>query len=181
MAKNDVRLGRFISYVLRHHPEKIHLHMDHHGWVHTDELIRQMNQYGYVIDQQTLDRIVATNNKHRYSYNADHTLIRANQGHSIPVDVEMPECVPPDVLYHGTGVKSVSAILKEGIRPMGRLYVHLSPDQKTAEMVGRRHGEAAIFAVDTRRMHEDGVVFYLSANHVWQTEYVAPQYLKRIM
>lgn len=181
MSKNrDVSIGRFLSLVLRHHPEKIGLHMDEHGWVSTDELIKQMNDNGHPLDQETLDRIVATNNKHRYSYNEDHTLIRANQGHSIPVDVEMPERIPPDVLYHGTAVKSVDPILKEGLKPMGRLYVHLSWDIETAIQVGKRHGQAAVFEVDAKAMASDGFVFYLSANNIWQTKSVPVTYLHRI-
>ena len=105
----------------------------------------------------------------RYAFNGNHTKIRANQGHSVPVDVELSETVPPDLLWHGTGEKSVPGILAEGLLPMGRLYVHLSVDRETAEKVGARHGRPVLFRVDCRSMREAGYRFYCSANGVWLT------------
>ena len=127
-----------------------------------------------------LEEIVSTDNKQRYSFNEDKTLIRANQGHSIPVDVELEEVTPPDILYHGTGEKFVSSINKLGLIPKSRLYVHLSKDIDTAKNVGKRHGNPIIYSVDCKKMIADGYKFYLSVNGVWLTKEVPIKYLKPI-
>ena len=124
-----------------------------------------------------LQKIVAEDSKQRCSFNEDGTLIRANQGHSIPVDVELPEATPPTVLYHGTATRFVESICSAGLQPRSRLYVHLSADVETAEIVGKRHGKPAIFTVDAAQMAADGCTFYLSRNGVWLTKAVPPQYL----
>ncbi len=134
--------SKFISLILRHKPEVIGISLDEHGWGPVEALIK-----GVGIDFATLEEIVRTDEKGRYSFNEDRTLIRANQGHSIDVDVELPERVPPEVLYHGTGEKYVSSIDREGLIPKSRLYVHLSSDTDTAEKVGRRHGRPVIYTV----------------------------------
>ena len=126
-----------------------------------------------------MEEIVWTDEKQRYSFNDDKTLIRANQGHSIPVDVELPEMTPPDVLWHGTGECFLSSIQEQGILRMGRLYVHLSLDEATAEQVGRRHGKPVLLRVDAGRMYEDGYVFYYSVNGVWLTEKVPVGYFTK--
>ena len=127
-----------------------------------------------------LEEIVRTDNKQRYSFNEDKTLIRANQGHSIPVDVELTKAVPPDILYHGTGEKYVSSIDKEGLLPKSRLYVHLSKDEDTAVNVGKRHGKPVIYKVDARKMQEDGFEFFLSVNGVWLTNEVPVKYIFKL-
>ena len=126
-----------------------------------------------------LEEIVRTDEKQRYSFNGDHTLIRANQGHSIPVDVELEEKIPPDILFHGTGEKYVSSIDARGLIPKSRLYVHLSSDKDTARKVGSRHGRPVIYKIDCRWMTEAGYLFYESANHVWLTKNVPVRYLKK--
>ena len=126
-----------------------------------------------------LEEIVRTDNKQRYSFNEDKTLIRANQGHSIPVDVELKKAVPPDILYHGTGEKYVSSIDKEGLLPKSRLYVHLSKDIETAENVGRRRGKEIVYRVKSGQMYWDGYKFYLSENGVWLTKEVPIKYLEQ--
>ena len=131
------------------------------------------------MDMELLEDIVRTDAKGRYSFNEDRTLIRANQGHSIPVDVELTETAPPQVLYHGTASRFEQAILEQGLKPMSRLYVHLSGDAKTALTVGRRHGKPVVFEVDSGRMSRDGEHFYISQNGVWLTKRVKPEYLKR--
>ena len=172
------RTGKFISYILRHHPEEIGITLDEHGWADVNALIEGINKTRqYHLTRNMLDEIVRTNNKKRYSYNEDHSLIRANQGHSIPVDVELEEKSPPEVLYHGTGEKYVPSIDKEGLLPKSRLYVHLSSDPETARMVGSRHGRPVIYRVNSRQMAEDGYIFYLSVNQVWLTKTVPVQYL----
>ncbi len=173
------RLSVFISLVLRHKPEAAYIELDPHGWADVEQLIRGVNQTGRKMDRQDLEEIVATSNKQRYSFNADKTKIRANQGHSIAVDVELKEQTPPEVLYHGTARHLLEAILREGLRPMTRLYVHLSADAQTAVNVGSRHGEPVVLTIDTRKMSEDGIPFFLSENGVWLTKAVPAAYIRR--
>jgi len=171
-------IGKHLAYLLRHHPEDAGLNMDEHGWVSVDDLIAGVNEYSpYYLDYGILDEIVATDSKQRYSYSDDKEYIRANQGHSINVDVELDEAEPPDVLWHGTATQFVDAIKQEGLNPQSRLYVHLSDDLDTAIAVGQRHGRPFVFEVDSRAMHEDGYTFFLSRNGVWLTEEVPPEYL----
>ena len=178
---NLTQISKFLSLILRHKPETIGIALDEHGWAEVSELIEGVNATGqYQLDQEVLEEIVRTDNKQRYSLNEDHTLIRANQGHSIPVDVELERAVPPEVLYHGTGEKFVESILRQGLLPKSRLYVHLSGDVETARKVGARHGRPVIFQVDCARMNADGYEFYLSKNRVWLTKAVPVEYLKRM-
>ena len=177
-SANDVKLGRFLSLVLRHEPGAAGITLDDNGWADVEELLAGVRRTGRQIDMDTLERIVRENNKQRYSFNEDHTKIRANQGHSIQVDVELKEAKPPQYLFHGTASRFLPAIRREGIRKMGRQYVHLSGDFQTALAVGRRHGAPVVITVDAAAMVRDGVTFYLSANGVWQCEYVPPEYFK---
>ena len=130
--------------------------------------------------ENLLEEIVRTDEKQRYSFNDDHTLIRANQGHSIPVDVELEEKKPPDTLWHGTGEKYVPSIDVQGLIPKSRLYVHLSSDIETARKVGGRHGKPVIYEINCRRMTDDGYHFFHSANHVWLTKEVPVKYLEKL-
>ena len=174
------RLSKFISMILRHKPEAIGITLDEHGWADVDELIKGINETGEEIEfsKDTLETIVKTDKKQRYSFSQDKTLIRANQGHSIPVDVELEKKEPPKVLYHGTGVKSVKAIQEQGLLPMERLYVHLSIDVKTATNVGKRHDTPVIFQVNAEQMQKDGYDFFQSVNGVWLTKEVPAKYLE---
>jgi len=173
--------SKFISLILRHKPEVIGITLDEHGWADVQEMIRGINASGgHSLDMERLEEIVRTDEKQRYSFNEDHTLIRANQGHSIPVDVELKETVPPAILYHGTGEKYVSSIDKEGLIPKSRLYVHLSSDAETARKVGSRHGRPVIYTIDCKAMAADGYKFFLSANHVWLTKEVPVRYLSKL-
>ena len=172
--------GKFISLVLRHKPDVIGLTLDEHGWADVQKLIAGINQSGdHVLDMEILEEIVRSDEKQRYSFNDDHTLIRANQGHSIPVDVELEEKTPPDILWHGTGEKYVVSIDAQGLIPKSRLYVHLSSDRETARKVGSRHGRPVIYDIDCRQMAADGYRFFESANHVWLTKEVPVRYLKK--
>ena len=173
---NDIKLGRFLSLVLRHRPSAAGITLDAHGWADVGELLSGVRRTGRQIDMDTLERIVRENNKRRYSFNEDHTKIRANQGHSIPVDIELREEKPPRRLYHGTAERFLPSIRREGIRKMGRQYVHLSADVQTAVEVGRRRGTPAVIVIDAEAMARDGAVFYLSENGVWLCEHVAPEY-----
>ena len=170
--------SKLIALALRHKPDAIGISLDAHGWAEVPALIDGVNaQDGFRLTPELLEEIVRTDEKQRYAFNDDHTRIRANQGHSIPVDVEPERRTPPDVLYHGTGEKYAAAIEREGLLPKSRLYVHLSADVDTARTVGSRHGRPVIFRVDCRKMAEDGYSFYVSANHVWLTERVPAKYL----
>lgn len=166
--------SKFLSLILRHKPQQIGIELDEHGWADVEELIRRVKN----LDMATLEQIVATDEKQRYSFSADKKLIRANQGHSIPVDVELAELEPPEVLYHGTAEKFGTSINAQGLLKMSRLYVHLSRDVETAEKVGRRHGKPKIFLVESLRMFNDGYKFFRSVNGVWLTEHVPAKYLK---
>ena len=171
--------SKYISLILRHRPEVIGITLDEHGWADVSELIEGVSKT-HPLNMEILEEIVRTDEKQRYSFNEDKTMIRANQGHSIPVDVEIKETEPPEVLYHGTGEKYTDSIAKQGLLPKSRLYVHLSKDKETAETVGRRHGKPVVFVVMAGEMHRDGYPFYLSVNGVWLTKEVPVKYLHRI-
>ncbi len=176
---NHTKTSRYISLILRHQPEVIGITLDEHGWADVNALIEGVNRT-HPLNREILEEIVRTDEKQRYSFNEDHTRIRANQGHSISVDVELKVCEPPEILYHGTGEKYVSSILKEGLIPKSRLYVHLSKDEATAKQVGSRHGTPAVFAVEAGEMHRRGHVFFLSENGVWLVKHVPASYLHRL-
>lgn len=163
--------SRLLSLVLRHHPDKLDLHMDKFGWVNVSDLVEKS---GITIDE--LKSIVEQNDKKRFAFSDDGTRIRASQGHSVDVDLGLKAYIPPFVLYHGTGMKSAQTILKEGIKRMRRNYVHLSEDEKTAIAVGSRHGTPVVITIQASRMYADGIKFFYSANGVWLTDYVDPKY-----
>ena len=169
----------FISLILRHKPDVIGISLDEHGWANVQELINGINKTGkYSIDMPMLEEIVRTDNKQRYSFNEDRSKIRANQGHSINVDVELKAAVPPEILYHGTGEKYVDSINAEGLKPKSRLYVHLSKDVETAVTVGSRHGKSIVYTVASGEMYRQGYTFYLSENGVWLTKNVPVDFMK---
>lgn len=174
--KNLDKLSKFISLVLRHKPDAAGITLDEHGWANVDELLTGVNHSGRIIDMEILEEIVKTDSKQRYSFNQDKTLIRANQGHSVLVDVELKEQEPPEFLYHGTAARFLKSIEAEGLKPMSRLYVHLSNDVGTAITVGKRHGEAVLLKVYSRDMYKNGEKFYLSENGVWLAKKVDPRY-----
>jgi putative RNA 2'-phosphotransferase len=177
-TKQLTSISKFISLVLRHKPEAIGLTLDPFGWAGTTELIDKMNSNGKAITFQILEYVVATNSKKRFAFNNDKTKIRASQGHSLEVDLQLQPVKPPVQLFHGTSVQSVSSILKTGLERRGRQHIHLSPDKETAMSVGRRHGTPAVLLVDAAKMEEDGFAFYLSENKVWLTESVPAKYLR---
>ena len=174
---NDV--SKYIALILRHKPETIGISLDEHGWANVEELINGINKT-YPLDMEGLEEIVRTDEKQRYSFNEDKTLIRANQGHSIPVDVELEELVPPEILYHGTGEKYSASIEEQGLISKSRLYVHLTADHDTAVKVGKRHGKPVVYEVAAGSMHQDGYRFYRSVNGVWLTKAVPRKYLSII-
>lgn len=170
--------SKFLSLILRHKPEIVGIRLDEHGWANVGELIAGISKTRK-FDMDMLEEIVRTDNKQRYSFNENKTLIRANQGHSIPVDVELDKAVPPEFLWHGTGEKYTSSIDKIGLIPKSRLYVHLSKDTDTAVTVGKRHGKPVVYKVLSGKMYEDGYTFYLSKNGVWLTKEVPLKYLEK--
>ncbi len=171
--------GRFIALVLRHKPEAAGISLDKHGWANVNELLDGINKNGRSMTFDDLKAIVKNDNKQRFSLNGDYSLIRANQGHSVAVDVELRKAAPPDMLWHGTGEKYVASIDESGLIPKSRLYVHLSCDIDTAEKVGARHGKPVVYKVHSGRMYDDGYKFYLSVNNVWLTEKVPVEYLEK--
>lgn len=177
MANNST--SNFISLILRHKPEVIEITLDEHGWVNVDELLAGVSRT-HPLDMAGLEEIVRTDDKQRYSFNEDKTKIRANQGHSVPVDVELEAMTPPELLYHGTGEKYVASIDAQGLIPKTRLYVHLSGDYGTAGKVGARHGKPRIYQVQSGRVAADGYTFYRSVNGVWLTKTVPSKYLTRM-
>ena len=176
MAKND-KVSKFLSLVLRHQPESIGLELDEEGWADVSELLRQLGKHGKAVGIDQLREVVATNEKKRFAFDESGTRIRASQGHSIKVDLKLEPATPPDVLWHGTATRFLKSILKEGLTSQSRQHVHLSGDQATAAKVGARHGKLVILSVDARTMTEAGHHFYQSANGVWLTDVVPPQYL----
>lgn len=174
---NDVRLSKFLSRVLRHAPSSVGVVLDPAGWVSVDELLAALDRHGHSIDRQHLERVVATSDKQRFALDPLTGRIRANQGHSIAVDLRLPAAVPPDRLFHGTPTRDLDSIAARGLVPGSRHAVHLSADEPTAHRVGARRGEHVVLGVDARRMHGDGHVFTVSANGVWLVESVPPRYL----
>lgn len=177
MSKKD-NLSVFISLILRHKPETIGIKLDNYGYADVNELIGNINSTGRNINMEILEQIVKEDNKQRYSFNEDRSKIRANQGHSIKVNVELKKLRPPKCLYHGTTIRFLDNIKKEGIIRKNRLYVHLSNDIDTAIKVGKRHGIPIVLKVNTEKMYEDGYKFYLSENNVWLCEHIPFKYVK---
>lgn len=171
--------SKLISLILRHRPETIGIELDEHGWARVDELIAGIARTR-PMTMDMLEEIVRTDSKQRYAFNEDRTKIRANQGHSVPVDVELERVEPPILLYHGTGEKYTASIDKSGLLPKSRLYVHLSADVDTAVSVGKRHGKPVVYTVQAGAMAWDGHAFYRSANGVWLTKGVPARYLQKM-
>ena len=175
-----VKISKYLSKHLRHQPERIGIKLAPGGWVAIDELLAACKKHSFPINRIELNEVVASNDKKRFSFDSTSTLIRANQGHSVEVDLQLEPAIPLDVLYHGTGHGAVEAILREGLCRMSRHHVHLSRDTTTAQKVGARHGRPVVFAVDSAAMHEAGYTFYCSENGVWLVDHVPPEYLQQI-
>jgi putative RNA 2'-phosphotransferase len=175
-----VRTSRFLSKHLRHQPERLGLTLQTGGWVRVDDLLAACARHNVRISREDLDEVVARNDKKRFAFDATGTLIRANQGHSVEIDLQLEPVEPPEVLYHGTGHGSADSIAQQGLRRMSRHHVLLSPDAETARRVGARHGRPVIFSVDAAAMHRTGHLFYRSENGVWLVDHVPPEYLQRL-
>ncbi|MER7431015.1 RNA 2'-phosphotransferase [Nonomuraea rubra] len=171
-----IRVSKYLARHLRHDPQRIGLALDPAGWVEVEELLRAAAAHGFPITPEELRVVVAGNDKRRYTIESGR--IRASQGHSVPVDLGLTAIEPPEVLYHGTVGRFLAAIRQEGLRPMGRHHVHLSPDRETATRVGARRGVPVVLVVASGVMHADGHAFLRSANGVWLVDHVPPGYLR---
>lgn len=171
---------RFLSLILRHKPEEANIELDENGWTDVKYLIKRLDSMGYEIDMEILEEIVETNNKKRFAFNDKKTKIRASQGHSVNVDLQLKPQTPPDELYHGTVGKALSGIFKEGLKKVSRHAVHLSHETETATNVGSRRGSAIILKIDSKQMHLDGIKFYKSANGVWLVDEVPSKYITKL-
>lgn len=173
-----VKISKYLSKHLRHQPERIGIKLAPGGWVAVDKLLAACAKNQFPLSRDEVNEVVATSDKQRFSFDSTRTLIRANQGHSIEVDLQLESVVPPDVLYHGTGHKAVESILQTGLNKMLRHHVHLSADIFTAKTVGARHGKPVVFAVDAAAMQRASYTFYCSENGVWLVDCMPPQYLQ---
>ncbi|WP_309387383.1 RNA 2'-phosphotransferase [Cerasicoccus frondis] len=178
MNDNFKKDSKYLSLILRHEPEKIGLKLDPQGWAEVDVLLDLLSRKGRRISRARLQAIVDTNDKKRFAFSEDGLRIRANQGHSVEVDLALEPTSPPAVLYHGTATRFEASIREQGLIKQSRQHVHLSDDLETAMKVGLRHGKPLILTVNTAAMLRDGHVFYLSQNGVWLTDSVAVQYLR---
>jgi putative RNA 2'-phosphotransferase len=179
LNNTQIKISKFLSLVLRHSPATIHLNMDKNGWVSIQELIDHANTYKKMyLTTDIIKLVVAANDKQRFKISDDGKSIRANQGHSIPVDLELETKTPPDILYHGTAGRFIDSIMRDGLRPMTRQYVHFSLNEETALKVGKRHGNPVVLYIDAKKMHEEGYKFYLSENKVWLVDKVPRKYIK---
>ncbi|MFG2822159.1 RNA 2'-phosphotransferase [Kitasatospora sp. NPDC048365] len=176
--KRTVRASKNLSRILRHDPGSVGLALDAAGWVGVDDLLAALARQGRPLTRAQLDHVVETNNKRRFAFSEDGRSIRASQGHTVEVDLGLPATTPPGVLYHGTTTRYLDAILHEGLRPMSRQDVHLSADTETAVRVGSRHGRPVVLIVDAAAMAAAGHEFRVSANGVWLTDAVPPEYLR---
>ncbi len=175
--KKLIKISKFLSLVLRHKPETIGLSLDQGGWAQVDELLAVANRAGVSLDKELLQQVVEQNDKQRFAFNQDHLRIRANQGHSIPVVLDLESLLPPELLFHGTATRFITSIKRQGLIPKGRRHVHLSPDELTAVNVGQRHGKSIVLTIQASLMYEHGFQFYRSANGVWLTEKVPVEYI----
>lgn len=180
MPRDMKTISKFLSKHLRHTPEALGLTLQPGGWVSVDDLLAASERAGFAIWYDDLIECVETNDKQRFSFDATGDLIRANQGHSVEVDLQLEEKQPPDVLFHGTVERFLAPIMADGLRKGKRHHVHLSKDVETARKVGARRGKPIILRVDSAAMHGQGLKFFVSANGVWLTESVPPEFLARM-
>ncbi|TAE69311.1 MAG: RNA 2'-phosphotransferase [Bacteroidetes bacterium] len=175
--KTNKEISKFLSLVLRHQPQKIGLILDENGWANVEELLQKMNQYHYQINITKLEEVVSTNDKQRFTFDDSKQKIRANQGHSIEIDLDLIATEPPEILYHGTADKYINSIRNEGISKQSRQHVHLSENIETAKKVGQRHGKAIVLEIKAKEMHQKGFIFYISKNNVWLTDKVDKEFI----
>jgi putative RNA 2'-phosphotransferase len=183
MSIEHTNVSKFLSYVLRHKPEAIGLALDEQGWADIDALIANANatDQGFTLTRSLLQIVVDSNDKKRFTISDDGKKIRAAQGHSVGIDLQLKPVEPPEFLYHGTATRFLDSILQEGLKPQQRQYVHLSQDVETATKVGQRYGKPVVLTIKARLMFEQGLNFYLSENGVWLTEKVPSSFLSQAL
>jgi len=176
--RRSVRISKFLARHLRHRPHELGLELQPGGWVGVEELLAACRRSGFSLSAAELDAAVHAPGKRRYAYDATGERVRAVQGHSVAVDLGYTPSPPPPALYHGTHTGAVSAILRQGLRPMDRLQVHLSGDEQTARTVGARRGRPVVLTVDAGAMAEAGHVFFRADNGVWLVDEVPARHLR---
>ena len=176
--RDIVHISKFLSLVLRHRPEVVGMKLEEGGWLRVDELIAGAKEAGVSLNREVLRVVVEHSDRKRFSFSEDGQKVRANYGHSIPIDLDLEPIEPPEFLFHGSAVQFIDAIRREGLVPQGRQYVHLSPDEQTAAEVGQRHGEAVVCTIQARLMHESGFRFYRTVSGLWLTEHVPSEYIE---
>jgi len=179
-TNNYVKLSKFLSLILRHKPETIGIQLDENGWTDVQLLLQKMQVSGKTMDLTTLQAVVANNDKKRFAFSEDGTKIRANQGHSLKVQLGYKPQTPPAILYHGTVEKFLGSIFQTGLDKRKRHHVHLSSEIATATNVGKRRGKPVILTIDAAQMQADGYPFFLSENGVWLTDKVPVKYISRL-
>lgn len=172
MIKSTTEISKFLSYVLRHKPDAIGLELDPEGWANIDELIRKAD---IELSKELIQETVASSDKKRFAISGDDLSIRANQGHSVKVDLGLKPIEPPELLYHGTATRFLASIKNEGLLPKNRQYVHLSSDKETAIKVGGRHGKPIVLDIPALKMHHQGHQFFQARNGVWLTQSISPK------
>jgi putative RNA 2'-phosphotransferase len=178
MIKDDNKISKFLSYVLRHRPDEIGLTLDANGWASVSDLIKRSKAASVALTEESIREIVRSSDKQRFALSDDEAMIRANQGHSVEVDLALQPQQPAELLFHGTATRFIEEIRRVGLKAMKRQHVHLSPDEVTATTVGQRHGKPVVLRVKAGEMWRAGTIFYLSANGVWLTERVAAGFLE---
>lgn len=177
MSRDMIKISKFLSYVLRHRPDEIGLKLDANGWASVSELIECSQKTSTPLDEQCIRQAVAESDKKRFAISEDGLRIRANQGHSVEVDLALEPRQPPEILYHGTATRFADEVARTGLKAMSRQHVHLSPDEKTALSVGKRHGKPVILRIRAVEMWKAGTKFYLSDNGVWLTDVVPAEFI----
>ena len=175
--KDIKRISKKMSLALRHKPEALDLKLDEQGWSTVDALLQGFHNKGIPLTLQTLQKVVADNNKKRFTFNDDGTMIRANQGHSINIDLGMEPTTPPPTLFHGTATRFLDSIKATGLEKRSRQHVHLSANKETASQVGKRHGKLVILVVRSEEMHQQGFEFFISKNGVWLTDHIPAEFI----
>lgn len=170
--------SKFLSLVLRHQPEKIGIELDPAGWVDVETLLEALAHHRKHISRAKLEEVVSSNDKQRFSFSKDGSQIRANQGHSLQVDLGYQSATPPEILYHGTPQQSVDVIRREGLKKMNRHHVHLHVDVATSTAVGRRRGKPVLLKIKALEMHQAGSEFFVTPNDVWLTDSVPAKYIE---
>lgn len=179
MSNEITKASKFLSLLLRHKPETIGLKLDAQGWANIEELIVLSAQNQHLMNVDLIQQVVKNNDKQRFSISDDGCSIRANQGHSIPVDLTLEPRLPPEILYHGTATRFTDSIFQKGLVKSGRQHVHLSETGSTAVSVGQRHGKPIVLIVAAQSMYEQGYDFYQSKNGVWLTDHVPSKFLSK--